>query len=231
MLIEDASSVKAVNDFARGVTNAIKIPTGVFVQSVEFSSANNVTVTGYIWQRYRTDLPEEVAINPNPPRAGFPITPGFILPEADSTSVEEVYRVVDGNEETVGWYFNAALRQEFDYAKYPFDQEEVWIRLWPQSLAQNVLLVPDLASYDVTNPASLPGVEQQDFVLEGWVMTESFFSYRENTYNTDLGIESFVGRNGFPELYFNVSLKREFINAFISNMIPIIVVALLLFAR
>lgn len=33
-----------------------------------------------------------------------------------------------------------------------------------------------------------------------------------------------------PELYFNVALQRRFINAFISNLIPIIVVAFLLFA-
>ena len=102
--------------------------------------------------------------------------------------------------------------------------------MWPRDIDQNVLLVPDLASYDVTDPAKLPGVEQHDFVLEGWDLSESFFSYRENKYTTNFGIQNFVGKQDLPELYFNLGLKRNFLNGFISNMIPIIVVALLLFA-
>ena len=215
----------------------LHIPTGVFIQSVEFSSANNVTVTGYIWQKY----PEESQVDPQhkellnriipfPSEAGSAPSPGFVLPEAESISVSEAYRqpTADGGV-VIGWDFRSVLRQRFDYSKYPFDRAEVWLRMWHTDFDRNVLLTPDLKSYPATNPTVLPGIEAQDFVLEGWELTESFFSYRQNRYNTDFGIPDFAGVNVIPELYFNVALKRQFINIFVSNLIPIIVVALLLF--
>ena len=153
-----------------------------------------------------------------------------MLPEANSMSVNEAYRQPDADGGVViGWNFSAVLRQRFDYSKYPFDRAEVWLRMWHKNFDQNVMLTPDLASYQETNPTGLPGIEAQDFVLEGWDLTESFFSYRQNRYNTDFGIPDFAGVNVIPELYFNVALKRQFINIFVSNLIPIIVVALLLF--
>jgi hypothetical protein len=64
----------------------IHVPTGIFLQSLEFSSANNVIVTGYIWQDYSNIEDDD-------------ITPGFIFPEAESIDVEETYRKGD----VVGW--------------------------------------------------------------------------------------------------------------------------------
>lgn len=232
ILVERATTEKVIGGYARGIENPILLPTGVFVQSVEFSSANNVTVTGYIWQRYPASLGDDPdGIKPLPPRAGFSLTPGFIFPEADSTNVGEVYRQVQTNgDEVIGWDFRSVLRQQFNYAKYPFDREEVWLRMWPKDFDKNIILTPDLVSYHTTDPGMKPGLELQDFVLEDWDITETFFSYRDNTYNTSFGIEDVARQNGLPELYFNVALQRRFINAFVSNLIPIIVVALLLFA-
>lgn len=44
------------------------------------------------------------------------------------------------------------------------------------------------------------------------------------------GIEGYPRQRAFPELYFNVGLKRDFIDPFISDMIPIVIVAFLVFA-
>ena len=232
LLVERATSEKVIANFNLANRGLVTVPTGIFVQSVEFSSANNVTVTGYIWQRYPADLPEGFAgIKPRKPEAGLSLTPGFIFPEADSITVSEVYRQIqDSGDEIIGWDFRSVLRQQFDYGKYPFDREDVWIRMWHKDFDMNVMLTPDLASYKSTAPESLPGLELQDFVLEDWDITNSFFSYRKNKYNTDFGIENVARRADVPDLYFNIGLKRRFINAFISNLIPITVVAFLLFA-
>jgi hypothetical protein len=208
----------------------VTIPTGIFIQSAEFSSANDVTVTGFIWQKYNNDLPGWLQ------RGANDTDPGFILPEAEQVEIEFRYRrpVADGW--VYGWYFSAVLRQEFDYTKYPFDQENAWVRLWHSDIGRGVILTPDFISYDTLVPAALPGLELQDFVLEGWDVAATYFSYRHNDYMTNFGIETNLGSDNFerrrtvPELYFNMAMKRQFLNAFIMNFITITVVAFLLFA-
>lgn len=194
----------------------IYIPTGVFVQSIEFTSANNVILTGYVWQKYKNHVPDD-------------LSRGFVLPEAESANIVESYRRNEKDGEIIGWYFHVTLRQDFDYTQYPFDQQTVWMRLWHKDFDKNVVLLPALDSYDLIHPERLPGIEE-DFVLPGWKVSSSFFNYRFNSYNTDFGIPRYVGQNKFPELYFQIGVKRRFLNPFISNLTPIIVVLLMLFA-
>jgi hypothetical protein len=94
---------------------------------------------------------------------------------------------------------------------------------------RNVVLVPNLIAYDHLDPASLPGIEK-DFVLNSWSQTQSYFEFRRNSYNTNFGIENYVGKNNFPELYFNIGLKRNFIDPFVSNLSPVVVVLIMLLA-
>lgn len=194
----------------------IYVPTGVFVQSIEFSSANNVTLTGYIWQKYSAGS-----------HSG--LDHGFVLPEASSSEIIPAYERKQKDGETVGWFFKATLRQDFNYSHYPFDRQNVWLRIWHKNFYRNVILTPDLESYKLLTPTALPGLEQ-DFVQGGWALEGSFFSYRLNSYNTNFGIDKYVGQERFPELYFNIALKRDFINPFVSNMIPLIIVAFMTFA-
>lgn len=191
------------------------IPTGVFVQSLQFEDANDVFVKGYIWQKYDNKIPQSVSR-------------GFILPEAVDPNVTEIYRHQDQNFEVIVWYFEAKLRENFDYSKYPFDVKDVWIRLWPKDFYKNIILTPDFDAYDLMVPTSLPGLEE-DFVLPGWNLESSFFQYKLNNYNTNFGINNYIGQDNFPELYFTVILQRDFINILIGNMMIIIVVILLLF--
>lgn len=208
----------ALHKFQNSITAAnenpgetVRIPTGIFIQTLEFSSANNLIMTGYIWQ-------DDPYFNTSG------LSPGVIFPEAEQIQISEAYE--DGS--VRGWYFRAILRQSFDYSKYPFDSEDAWIRIWNKDFHNNNILVPDLDSYEVIRPDTKPGLEK-DFVLEGWEIQDSFFSYRINSYNTDFGIRD-RKNNVSPELYFNVGTERNFMTSFISDMVPIIVVTLLLFA-
>ena len=193
-----------------GDDQMIRVPTGIFLQSLEFTSANNVIVTGYIWQDYSANISKG-------------ISQGFIFPEAESIDIEEAYKEND----TIGWYFRSVLRQSFDYSKYPFDREDVWIRLWHKDFHQNIILTPDLSSYDSIDPDHKPGLEQ-NFVLEGWVIQNTFYSYQNNIYNTNFGVDDYEQES--PELYFNIGLKRDFLSSIISDLIPLVVVSFLLFA-
>lgn len=202
-----------------GGGEVVTIPTGVFVQSLEFSSANNVHMTGLVWQRFSRDLPED-------------FNRGFLMPEAVDLSTEELFRrpypeTGEPEGEVVGTWFNATLRQNFQFLRYPFDTKDVWIRLWPSAFDRDVVLVPDLESYTLTNPAVFPGLDS-DFVLAGWKPVGSYFQYRRQEYNTDFGLDGFASLN-VPELYFTVDVRRNFVDSFVSDLIPLLVVACLLF--
>ncbi len=205
------------------------IPTGIFIQSAEFSGANDLSITGYIWQRYHNDQigkPDQIE-NPDQTRI---IRQGFVLPESESLDVQEAYQRPDGKDHTVyGWRVEAQIREVFDYARYPLDNQNVWVRIWHQDFDRNIILVPDLDSYDSTNPFLLPGVPK-DFFLNGWDVEKSYFGYRLNSYNSNFGIKNYVGQHSFPELYFNVVVRRVFVGPFVTHIIPLIVVAFLLFA-
>ena len=130
--------------------------------------------------------------------------------------------------ELVGWYLFANLRQEFDYSLYPLDTQDVWLRMWHQDFRDNVILVPELSAYSLLDPQQLPGV-QQGFVLPGWDINESWFSYRDLTFNTNFGQSTSAGLIKKPELFYNIEIHRQFLDPFVSRIIPVILVALLLF--
>jgi hypothetical protein len=181
-------------------------------------------VTGFVWQKYTNDMPDWLQRDPMNPK------PGFVFPEAEQMQVELSYQQQTDNGWIYGWYFNSVLRQKFDYTKYPFDQVNVWVRLWHSEIGGNVILTPDLRSYDTLVPGDFPGIELQDFVLEGWDVTGTYFSYRHNKYISNLGLNELERERTVPELYFNIAMTRAFLNAFIMNFITITVVAILLFA-
>jgi hypothetical protein len=194
----------------------VYIPTGLFVQSITFSTANDVTVTGYIWQKYRTGLHDG-------------ITRGTVMAESLSGSMVEAYSKTSNGIELRGWRFSVNLRQEFDYTKYPFNYENIWIQLWPKDFHRNVVLVPDVDAYKYLNPRFWPGV-RRDVVLPGWTIDESFFSYRAHSYTTNFGFKDYVGQEGFPELYFNMIVRHGLRDPFVTYLLPLAVVLIMLFS-
>ena len=194
----------------------IFIPTGCFVQSIEFQSAYNINITGYVWQKI-------------PLNDSLEIEPGVIFPEAEDTQLQEAYRYEENGELVIGWYFNVMLRENFDYSTFPFDKQSVWIRFWPKSFGKNIVLIPDLSSYVSINPSTKAGLEK-DFVVAGWEISDTHFDIRFNAYNTNFGLPNVSGDHRAPELYFNVGMVRNFTNHFITNVFPIIVVLLMLFS-
>jgi hypothetical protein len=198
-------------------SDPIRIPTGVLIQSIEFLNVDNVQVTGYVWQRYGPDVPKD-------------LERGVVLPEAirEAYDAKEAYRSEEEGVETVGWYFAATLRQPFEYAEFPFDEQNLWLRMWSRDFSRDVVLVPDFDAYYFTDPATLPGVERQ-FVYAGWSPKYSGFSYYDYPYISSFGIGDAGEYQEFPELYFNFILDRNFAGPFIEHFIFALAVAFLLF--
>ncbi len=198
----------------------IAIPTGIFLRTLKFEEAHHVFVSGYIWQKYSQGEHDGIAR-------------GFIMPDAitatDLGRWTEAYRYQEDSVEIIGWYFEINLRQEFDYTRYPFDSKQIRLRLLAQDFHKNVILVPDFASYTQMIPRERPGLERNLF-LPGWNIEKSFFEYQLKSYDTNFGLNNYMGQDKFPELHFTLLATRHFLPVFISNFMPILVVAIMMFA-
>lgn len=196
-------------------SSAERVRTGIFIRTMRFGTANDVSVTGQIWQSF--DSPKDHPV------------PEFRLPDAESVETREVYRFRKDPVETVGWDFNATLRQPFlGVIKYPFDRALVRIRIAAKECCQSILLTPDLGAYRLLAPSTLPGTDKA-LVLRGWRLQESYFNYAPVNYGTTFGRESGLEELKMHELGFTLIAQREFLDPFISSVLPIIVVACLLF--
>jgi hypothetical protein len=134
-----------------------RVPTGIFLQSFEFLDTNNVEISGFVWQTYGPEIPDH-------------IMRGVVLPEAlnEAYQVEEAWRVEqDDGTEQIGWYFSGTFRQNFDYRLYPFDRQDIWLRIWSPEPIEGVMPVPDFGAYRDLTPSTLPGIDTQ-FVYGGW---------------------------------------------------------------
>ncbi|SER58338.1 hypothetical protein SAMN05421690_104020 [Nitrosomonas sp. Nm51] len=203
----------------------LKVKTGIFIQSLKFANSSDVALSGYIWQRYQDGIHD--AIKPAPSETGF------VLPEqvnsGDTIAPQEAYRVRVNDEEIIGWYFEATIRQPFEYKLYPFDHKTVWVRMWHYDFAKNIVLVPDFDAYQSTAPDRIFGMEKS-IVLGTWNRENTYFDYKPSSYDTDFGIADYIGQKDFPELHYNIIIKRKFENAFIIYLLPVLLVATLLFA-
>lgn len=205
--------------------NGRQIPTGIFIQSLKFFDSSEVNITGYIWQHFPKEVYKGVPSNE--------IEPGFILPEqvnsGSDISPELTYREDSPYGEVLGWYVEATLKQGFDYSHYPFDHKTVWIRLWPKAFSKNIILVPDFTAYKSTSEDAIFGIEEQ-IVLGAWTRENTYFDYKNSSYDTNFGIPHYVGQSNFPELHYNFVIKRRFDNAFTVYLLPLFLVSVLLFA-
>jgi hypothetical protein len=185
------------------------LPTGIVIESAEFSDENEVILSGYLWQKYDDDVHQKIARD-------------FILHEVESIKITGVERHKENQTEMIRWYFDSTVHLQFYYSKYPFDRTEINILIHHKDIDRNIILIPDLEVYQEVNPNTRPGIKH-DVVLPGWQIKRSFFNYHFQSDNN-------VGERNFPNLYFTVFLQRDFLNPFIISVLPIIVVGIMLFA-
>jgi len=198
----------------------LRIPTGIMLETIAFNGGNNANdVSGYIWQRYPLELSEDI-------EQGFRFTDVI---DGEGGQIEEIYRIQEYDEEVVGWFFRATLRQEPSVDKFPLDEATVQMQIWPKSLDSRVVLVPDLESYEFVTPSQNPGLVDV-LVLENWEIVRSYFSYRYDSYNATFGSRRGVMRNYTPDLYFNTIINRVLLSALVSHAVTILVAICLMFA-
>ena len=194
----------------------VYVPTGIYVQSATFAAATEVRLTGYVWQKYYPGVHDG-------------LVRGFVFPESERSFIEapQVFREADGVERLI-WRFTVFVNQAFDYSRYPFSRENVWIQLWHKDFMNDVVLTPDLDAYRVTNPRALCGLKT-GLELPGWNIDRTYFSYRTVRYQTSFGAPDYSGLTNFPELYFNIIVTKQLVGPAIAHYLPITITYVLLF--
>jgi len=198
-------------------SNYHKVPTGVFIESYELTSFE-ASLIGKIWMKYPKQL-YDVA----PPAFYFPnvsaIEPRGLVSEIISEIESEDYFLVT-------WRFRVTVEQDFSYQQFPFEQNTIeLVILYPDS-EKKILFVPDLDSYDVLNPSVKPGLNM-DISVPSSKAISSFFTFKKTDYKTTFGNSTPV--NSYPALRFTIVARRIFLSPIIANMIPILIVALIMF--
>jgi hypothetical protein len=196
----------------------IFIKTGLFIQSLQFNTANDVVITCYIWQKYdhKNDSLQ------------FKLDTGFVLPEATEINITQAYRKDYEDFTVYGWDVETTIRETFNYTNYPFDFQNVWVRMWHKNFDRNVILIPDFEAYKNIDSKAKMGIEEH-IVLNGWDITETFFGYRNHNYNSNFGMPDYVGLEKFPELHYCILVQRYFLTTFISELLPILTILFILF--
>jgi hypothetical protein len=228
----------------------LQVPIGFFIQSFDFVDPNEVNITGYVWLKFRSAEALDLVCNLEGDQQAV------VFPEeinSDLTVLKRIYwvgpdcrsnppeMIDDPWETTIGWYFDVTLRQQFDYSRYPLDFHSVWMRvgLGNYHSWRKVILVPDFEAYptmETDTGGRLKFYTDEDLVSGGWKVDEIFFNYHNHTYHTTFGLPIHDAKDKSyhlksKELYFNIAIQRIFRNAFIINLIPLFIVALLLFAQ
>lgn len=221
-LFSDESVEKFLSNEVTGRLRQADAPppilTGIFIRTMRFEAGNDVILAGQIWQR-RSDGGA----------GGAGSLAGFQFPDAESVEIKEAYHIKDQNREVAGWEFKATLREPFEDAnKYPFDRAVVRIRIAPKEFYTSSFLAPDLSAYQLRTVSSLPGLDKA-LALPGWRLDQSFFSYVPVDHGTTFGLVTDLLHSRSHELVFTVIAQRQFLDPFIFSVLPIIVVAVLLF--
>jgi Methyl-accepting chemotaxis protein-like, first PDC sensor domain len=198
-------------------TTYTKIPTGIFIESYELK-AFEASIIGKLWMKYPKSLYKTAA-------------PAFYFP--DVSAIESRGLVSEMVSETeyedyvlVTWNFRATLEQNFSYQQYPFEQNDIRVVILYPDFSKNILLVPDLDSYDILNPSVKPGLSANIAVPSSKTIS-SFFTISTIDYKTNFGNEALAKNH--PALQFNMVAKRIWLSPFIANIIPILIVALIMF--
>jgi len=203
--------------FKLAQANYHKVPTGIFIESFELT-AFEASLIGKLWMKYPKPLYDTA-----PPAFYFPDTSAI---ESRGLVSEMISKVDHDDYVLVTWKFRVTLEQDFSYQQFPFEQNDVQVRILYPDLSKHVLLIPDLDSYYVLNPSARPGLNSAISVPSSETVS-SYFTFENIEYQTTFGNTTPIA--DYPALQFSVVVKRIFLNPFIANIIPILIVALIMF--
>jgi len=199
------------------------VPTGIYINNLQFAEASEIKFSAYFWQRFTRGLHDTLPA-------------GFVFIQTNDATIEQETAIKDRSDNLITYDVFAKLNQFLTYTLYPFDMKSVRIKYWSKTSNENFYFIPDLDSYQLINPRSLPGVDPDVFV-PGWTIIGSYFGYQKMPYTTnfgsykvgDFGVYEELDLSSEAQSFFEIVLRRNLYDALVSDLIPIAVIAVLLF--
>jgi hypothetical protein len=203
--MERTNSFKKTQDFFSKSSSTILIPTAVYLESLAFPNDTSFVVSGFISQIYPKDNPMEM---------------GFIFPFQSSeydVSIKEISRWETSESITILWHFGVGLTAPFSTKFFPFDKRITQITIWPKELHKNIIFTPNYLNFTTFNVVENPGFDKKINPI-GWsIITSNFILKNEAPY------KFFSSEKQSPITYiFEIYLVRNFLGAFLSNILALI---------
>jgi hypothetical protein len=194
------------------------IPTGVQVQGFKFETSLDLAMHGYIWQTYPKSCPDKIR--------------GYTVPEAGDGGFQrrELRRelMADGSEKVL-YQFQTTQRQVFNYERYPFDYQTLWLRLWSLDFDGSVVLVPDFESYPKWEDNLKLGIDP-DAEIGGFALDFTQWTIFFPPTKTSFGLKKFEQPPDRVGLYYNVGFHRLMVGPLVNHLLPTMVIIFLTFA-
>lgn len=200
---------------ARDEKRPIVVPTGIILHTVSFPDANTITVSGYVWQKFK--------------RGSENSKQGIRLPEASESHLKEIVRKEKTDYEIVGWDMRASFTQRHRYSWFPFDKVHIDIVLASADFENNVVIVPDFNSYQSLDIDPTPGISEK-LAVPGFDLERSFFSFINLPSYDEVGLETLNKVTEKVQLHYNVILKRKLTNPLIIFFLPLLVILFSIYA-
>jgi hypothetical protein len=205
-IIHRTNSFKKTQEFFNSSHPIILIPTAVYVDSLSFPNDTSFLVSGFIAQIYPVDTSIEM---------------GFLFPYQSTlydVTVKEISRWKTPESTTVLWHFGVGLTTPFSTKFFPFDRRTVEITLWPKELHKNIVFFPDFLNYTTLNAIPKPGFDESVNPI-GWsILNTTFILKHTPPYEFFIPSET----DALLTYVFAIFLERDFLGAFLSNILVLI---------
>ncbi len=187
------------------------IPTAIYLESLTFPNDSSFLISGFASQIY-------------PKNTGIEM--GFIFPQESilyTQVIEEVSRWETNTSVTILWHFCVGLTNSFSPVFFPFDKRNIHINIWPKEVHKNILFFPNFLNYQ---DVAMQGMLSIDPAVDpiGWLFTRTTYLVKTSQ------SYSFFGFSDLPLSFsFAVTLKRDFLSAFLSNILVLTLCMLVAF--
>ncbi|WYD80188.1 MAG: hypothetical protein V8K32_12835 [Candidatus Electrothrix gigas] len=189
------------------------VKTGCYIESINFKKTNLLSLSGYIWQKYPNDFLDSVK--------------NFQFSPLNHIKISKISKRKLNNFEIIRSFFEIDVPVHISYSKYPLEFEEICIQILPAN-SKHLIFVPDFDSERTGVSVRFFGLDKK-IVVPGWELTHSFFTMEKQEANSNFGLIRDFDYGKLPVLSLRIGMKRNSIDAFISNLTPLIVVAIILF--
>jgi len=194
----------------------IIVPCGILLYSLSIPDPDHISISGYLWNKYNTQLHQN-------------ISRGIDLPQATRITFGQPLTSETDHTETSTVMLQGILFQEQNYAKYPFDQQQIRISLEHRDIEKNIILTPDLIAYKKISPEATPGLDKE-FSLAGFTIEQTFFEYYKTDPSVNFGFKGYGKVTDQFHLIYNAIMNRNLLNPFVLYILPLLVILFALFS-